>query len=293
MASACGIQQLPNGHLQPLRATSVGLGGVIDAAVRAGCRRVVIGVGGSASTDGGAGMLLGLGARILDRAGDPVPSGGLALSQAASLDLTTLDARLHHVQFEVASDVNNPLYGPRGAAIVYGPQKGATPADANRLDQALRSWASLVARATGRDHAGDAGAGAAGGVGFAALAVLRATLRPGIDVVLDLLGVRRHLTDCRLVITGEGSLDEQTLAGKAPVGVAAAARALGVPTVAVAGRISLGPNELRAVGISQAYALSQLEADPGRSLAEAGPLLERISALLAHDWLAREPEATR
>jgi glycerate kinase len=284
MASACGLQQLPGGRRQSLRATSVGLGDVIGAAVGAGCRRVVIGVGGSASTDGGAGMLRALGARILDRAGNPVTSGGLALSQAAVLDVSAL-APLRHVQFEVATDVNNPLYGSRGAAFVYGPQKGATFADANLLDQAMRSWASLVTRATGRDHSGAAGAGAAGGVGFAALAVLDATLRPGIDVVLELLDLRRQLTGCRLVVTGEGSLDEQTLAGKAPAGVATAARAAGVPTVAVAGRASLGPDVLAAVGISQVYALTQLEADPGRSIADAGPLLERISAVLARDWL--------
>jgi glycerate 2-kinase len=288
LASTCGLQQLPVGRIEPMRSSSIGLGEVIGSAIGAGCRRLVIGVGGSASTDGGAGMLHALGARILDRAGNPVETSGAGLRHAESLDLAGLDARLHEVEIEIASDVNNPLYGPRGAAMVYGPQKGATGAQVALLDHSLRSWARLVAAATGRDHAQDAGAGAAGGVGFAALAVLAAVLRPGIDVVLELSDLRRHLPGCRLVVTGEGWLDEQTLAGKAPVGVAAAALAAGVPTVAVAGGTSLGPDELRAAGISQAYVLSGMEPDRARCMAHAGPLLERISAVLAGDWLADE-----
>ena len=158
------------------------------------------------------------------------------------------------------------------------------------LDAALARWADAVKLATGRDAAGAPGAGAAGGVGFAALAVLGATLRPGIDLVLDLVGFRAVLGGARLVVTGEGSLDRQTLHGKAPAGVAATARSAGVPVVAVAGRSLLSPSELAPAGILAAYALTDIEPDPDRCMTEAGPLLERLAATVARDWLTGGPE---
>ncbi|MFB9743169.1 glycerate kinase, partial [Pseudonocardia sulfidoxydans] len=215
MATVCGLMRLPDGGPDPLRATSVGLGEAVGAALAAGCTRIVLGIGGSAGTDGGAGMLTALGAVVLDADARPLRPGGAALAAAASLDLSGLDPRLADVEIVVACDVDNPLCGPSGAAAVYGPQKGATGADVATLDAALGHWADLVAEATGSDHRDDAGAGAAGGVSFAACAVLGATLRPGIDIVLDLLRFAEQLAGADLVVTGEGALDEQTLAGKA------------------------------------------------------------------------------
>lgn len=277
LAEASGLHRLP-GAPAPLTATSAGTGDVIAAAVRAGCRRIVLGVGGSAGTDGGAGLLTALGARLLDAAGRVLPSGGAALSRLASLDVT----RMSEVDIELASDVDNPLCGPRGAAAVYGPQKGASPDDVETLDAALRHWASIA----GPEFAERPGAGAAGGVGFAAMAVLGARVRPGIELLLDLLGFDAALTGASLVITGEGSLDEQTLSGKAPAGVAAAAAAKGIPCVAVSGRCRLSSVQLKEAGISAAYALTDLEPDPARCMAEAAPLLRRLAHRVAADYFS-------
>ncbi len=284
LADCCGLVRLPGGRPDPLGASSLGLGEVIASALRTGCRQVVIGIGGSASTDGGAGLLMGLGARILDEQGEPIGLGGAALARAATLDLSGLPPELRGAQLTVASDVDNPLCGRDGAAAVYGPQKGATEQDVHTLDTALRHWAEVVGAATGADHAGDKGAGAAGGVGFAAVAVLGAALRPGIDLVLDLVGFRDRLAGCRLVVTGEGKLDEQTLSGKAPAGVAAAAREAGITTVAVAGQSTLRDDQLRGSGIAAVYPLTDLEPEPERCIRDAGPLLERLAARIADDW---------
>ena len=283
LACVCGLLLLPGGRPDPLRATSFGLGQVVRAAVDAGCRRLVLGVGGSASTDGGAGFLRALGARLVDA---PADGAALPLDGPYAVDLSGLDPALRGVEVVVASDVDNPLYGPNGAAAVYGPQKGATPDDVRRLDAALRRWGAALTAATGSDRTDTPGAGAAGGVGYAAVAALGADLRPGIDIMLDLVGFAERLPGCRLVITGEGALDTQTLAGKAPAGVAAVARAAGVPVVAVAGRNTLSSQALTGAGISAAYALTDLEPDVARCIADAGPLLERAAAAIARDHLS-------
>jgi glycerate 2-kinase len=292
LADVSGLGRLPGGRLAARAASSYGTGQVIGAALDAGCRRVVVGIGGSAGTDGGAGLVQALGGRLTGADGAEVGRGGAALAAVRSLDLSGLHPALAEAEVVVASDVDNPLLGPRGAAAVYGPQKGASPADVAELDAALARWADAVQRATGRDVAGTPGAGAAGGVGFAALAVLGATLRPGIDLVLDLVGFRAVLGGARLVITGEGSLDRQTLHGKAPAGVAAAARSAGIPVVAVAGRSLLSPSELEPAGILAAYALTDIEPDPDRCMTEAGPLLERLAVTVAGDWLTDDKEMT-
>ncbi|HLH99772.1 MAG TPA: glycerate kinase [Acidimicrobiales bacterium] len=285
LAAVCGLAQLPGGYPEPLRSSSYGLGQVIAAALAGGATHLVVGIGGSASTDGGAGMLTALGARILDAAGHPVPPGGAALAGAASLDLRGLDPRIAAVEVTLACDVDNPLVGPHGAAAVYGPQKGATAGDIATLDAALRRWAEVVAAATGTDLSAAPGAGAAGGVGLGALAVLGATMRPGIDLVLQLLGFEELVRGARLVVTGEGSLDEQTLHGKVVTGVAARAAAAGVPTVAVAGRVLLAGDQMAQAGITKAYALSDLQPDPVVSMRDAGPLVERAAERIADDWL--------
>jgi glycerate 2-kinase len=290
LADVSGLRRLPGGRPAARTASSFGTGQVLAAALDAGCRRVVLGIGGSACTDGGAGMVQALGGRARGAGDQEVGRGGAALAAVASLDLSGLHPALPGAEVVVASDVDNPLLGPNGAAAVYGPQKGASPGEVAELDAALASWADAVRRASGRDLAATPGAGAAGGVGFAALAVLGASLRPGIGLVLDLVGFPAALPGAGLVITGEGSIDAQTLHGKAPAGVAAAARAAGIPVVAVAGRSLLAPADLEAAGILAAYALTDLEPDPDRCMTDAGPLLERLAARVAHDWVTDDHE---
>jgi glycerate kinase len=274
------------GRLAPLTATSRGVGELILAAIDAGANRIVLGLGGVATNDGGAGLVQALGGRLLDDAGRELPPGGGALAQLKTVDLSGLRS-LDGVEFQAASDVDNPLLGPHGAAAVYGPQKGAAPEDVRVLDAALGRWADLAEEATGGRARDRAGAGAAGGLGFAALLFLRARLRPGIELLLDMLGFAAHLDGADLVITGEGSLDAQTLRGKAPAGVAraAAAHEPPVPVVTVSGICSLAEADLRAAGVTAAYTLSSLEPDVARSIAEAGPLTERLAAQIAADRL--------
>ena len=298
-AQACGLTLLPPGELAPLTATSRGVGELILAAERMGAKQIALGVGGVATTDGGAGLVQALGARLADDAGRELPPGGAALGRLASLELSRL-RDLPGVEFWLASDVDNPLLGESGAAAVYGPQKGASDDDVRVLEAGLARWADLAeaAVATGTGGAGAAqpsprrvadqpGAGAAGGLGFAALLFLGARMRPGIELLLELASFGERLDGARLVITGEGSLDATTLRGKTPVGVAraAAAHTPPVPVVAVAGRCTLSPDELRAAGISAAYAVGDIEPDPVLRMANAGPLVERLAERIAADWL--------
>lgn len=289
MAEASGLQLLPPGEFAPLTATTYGTGEVLLAAIEAGARSVVLGVGGSATTDGGAGMLSALGARFTDAGGAPVGPGGGPLRDLAAADLSGLDPRLAGVDIVLASDVDNPLTGPKGAAAVYGPQKGASAADVAALDAGLGRLAEVLAQtplgARAAEAAQSPGAGAAGGIGYGALVGLDAAFRPGIEVLLDVLGFAPALERADLVITGEGSLDAQTLHGKAPAGVAAAARRAGKPVVAVCGRLAIDEAAVRAAGIEAVYPLTALEPDPARCMAEAGPLLERAAAQLAADRL--------
>ena len=289
MADVSGLRLLPRDGLAALEASSYGTGEVIAAALDHGCRTVLLGIGGSASTDGGAGLLTALGARLLDADGAELALGGAALARLARLELDGLHPKLASTAVLVASDVDNPLLGPNGAAAVYGPQKGADPDDVALLDAALAHWADVLDAATGTALRERPGAGAAGGVGYGALAALGAELKPGIDMVLELVGFADALPGARLVVTGEGSLDEQTLSGKAPAGVAAAAVAAGIPVVTVSGRLALRPEQLAAAGVEQAYALTDIEPDLARCLAEPGPLLERLARKLAEDWLSGSP----
>ncbi|WP_283139659.1 glycerate kinase [Rhizohabitans arisaemae] len=303
LAEASGLRRLPEGAApEPLTATSRGTGELVAHAVRHGATRIVLGLGGSACTDGGAGLVRALGVRMLDAAGNDLPPGGAALRDLHAIDVS---GRLRGFEVVVASDVDNPLLGPDGAAAVYGPQKGATPGDVAVLEAGLARLAAVAARTPGlvddtaerggvasaTDPAGRPGTGAAGGVGFGALTFLAATIRPGIGYLLDLVDFDRHVQGARLVITGEGSIDEQTLRGKAPVGVAAAAARHGVPVVAVCGRRSVDDEELRAAGIEAAYALTEVEPDLRRCMAEAGPLLERLAGRIAAAFITPDSVA--
>ncbi|BCM70627.1 putative glycerate kinase [Streptomyces sp. EAS-AB2608] len=288
MAEASGLQRLPAGVFAPLTASTYGSGELLRAALDAGARTIVFGVGGSATTDGGAGMLSALGARFLTEEGEPVPPGGGGLAGLARADLSGLDPRLSSVELVLASDVDNPLTGPKGAPAVYGPQKGASPDDVATLDAALAHFAKVLEAEAGpraAEYAASPGAGAAGGIGYGAL-LLGARFRPGIEVMLDVLGFAPALERASLVITGEGSLDEQTLHGKAPAGVAAAARAAGRTVVAVCGRLALPAEALLRAGISRAYPLTSVEPDVATCIADAGPILERVAMRIAEDHVA-------
>jgi glycerate kinase len=282
-AQACGLTLLKPGEFAPLTATSRGVGELILAAARMRARRIVLGIGGVATTDGGSGMVRALGGKLFDAAHRELPPGGAALRDLSVLDSSGI-RNLAGIEFIVATDVDNPLLGPAGTATVYAPQKGASPADVAVLEEALTRWADVVdPSSVFRDTPG---AGAAGGLGFAALAFLAARVAPGIRMLLDLLSFDQQLDGAGLVITGEGALDEQTLHGKAPAGVAQAAAARGVPVVAVAGVCSLEDSGLAAAGIARAYPLTGIEPDLARCRAEAGPLLERLAARIAADWIA-------
>ncbi len=286
-AQASGLSRLPDGVPAPLTASSRGVGELILAAVRMRAKRIVLGLGGVACTDGGAGLVTALGARLLDESGAQLPPGGAALARLHQIDVSQLKD-LSGTEVIAATDVNNPLLGERGAATVYAPQKGASAEDVTTLEDGLARWADVTERTLGRRMRDDPGAGAAGGLGFAALAFLGARMRPGIELLLDLLSFASHLPGAQLVITGEGALDTQTLHGKAPAGVAraTAAAAPGVPVVAVAGICSLTADQLRSADISAAYALADIEPDLARCREQAGPLLEDLTARLARDWIA-------
>ncbi|MGW2895723.1 glycerate kinase [Streptomyces sp. NPDC001212] len=289
MAEASGLQRLPAGVFAPLTASTYGSGELLRAALDAGARTIVFGVGGSATTDGGAGMLAALGARFLDADGEPIPPGGGGLAELVRADLSGLDPRLAAVELVLASDVDNPLTGPKGAPAVYGPQKGASAEDVSTLDAALAHFAKVLEGVGGAgnraaEYAASPGAGAAGGIGFGAM-LLGARFRAGIEVMLDVLGFAPALERASLVITGEGSLDEQTLHGKAPAGVAAAARAAGKDVVAVCGRLALEPEVLERAGIRRAYALTEVEPDVAKCIADAGRILERVAERIGRDCL--------
>lgn len=292
LADACGLMHLTSDELAPLTASSRGAGEVMATALRDGCTELVLGIGGSASTDGGAGMLAALGARLLDAQGHDLADGGAALADLASLELDSLKQLLGNASLTVACDVDNPLTGPDGAAQVYGTQKGASGADVVQLNRALAHFADVVSEQTVQDLRDHPGAGAAGGVGFAAVALLGASLSPGVALVLDLTKFHDALPGCDLVITGEGSLDEQTLHGKAPMGVAVAAAEQAIDVVAVCGRTTLPNEALQQAGFLAVYPLTELEPDVGRSMANAGELLEQVGEQIAKDFFPLNPTQT-
>lgn len=278
MAQASGMQRLPGGRPAPLTASTFGTGELVRASLDRGARNVVLGIGGSATTDGGSGMARALGARFLAADGTELPPGGAALAELSRIDIDNLDPRLAGVTVTVAIDVDNPLFGREGAAYVYGPQKGATPEDVRVLDAALRRYAKVLTRTVGVDISAVPGAGAAGGLGAGAMAFLKATPRSGISLLLDLVGFREALEGASLVVTGEGSLDLQSLRGKAVMGVTRAAAQAGVPVVVLAGRVELSPDEASQAGFAATYALAALEPDLGRCCRDAAMLLQQLAA---------------
>ncbi|GAB3470708.1 glycerate kinase [Kineococcus endophyticus] len=291
MAQASGLDRLPGGVRAPLTASTRGTGELVRHALDAGARHVVLAVGGSASTDGGAGILSALGGRLLDADGRDLPDGGAALLDLDRVDLSGLDPLVRRTWWTLAADVDNPLLGARGAAAVFGPQKGASTADVELLDRALTRFADALGDATGTDAREQPGAGAAGGVGFLALGLLGARRRPGVEVVLELAGWEHRTAGASLVVTGEGSFDEQSLGGKTPVGVAVAAARIPAPVVVVSGRRTLSEERWRAAGFADARALTDLEPDPAVCVRDARRLLAELAGQLGAEHGARVAQA--
>jgi glycerate kinase len=238
MSEAAGLRLLEESEYNPLRTSTYGVGELMLGALDRGCRRMILGLGGSATNDGGMGMLQALGVRFFDAEGRLLAASGEAMCRVATIDISGLDARLEGVDIVVASDVDNPLYGERGAAYVYAPQKGATNHDVELLDAGLRRYHEAVRSAVGEDYATVPGAGAAGGVGYALIATLGATLRQGVELVMEMTRFAERASRCDIIVTGEGRLDRQTLMGKAPSGVLDVGRRLGVDVIAIGGSVS-------------------------------------------------------
>ncbi|WP_185265881.1 glycerate kinase [Halopseudomonas xiamenensis] len=284
MAAASGLHWVEPAQRDACITTSYGTGELILAALDAGARRIILGIGGSATNDGGAGVLEALGARLLDGQGQPLAAGGAALASLQRIELDGLDPRLAQVEVLVAADVDNPLCGPRGASHVFGPQKGASVAQVEQLDRALGHYADVVAAALGEDVRDVPGVGAAGGLGFAARAVLGARFRPGIELVAELSGLAQAVQGADLVITGEGRLDGQSLHGKTPVGVARIAQAAGVPVIALAGSLGEGYQRLYEAGIDAAFSLAPGPVTLEQAMRDAHVQLQSRAADIARLW---------
>ena len=255
MAAASGLESVPPAQRNPLLTTSWGTGELIRHALDAGVRQIIIGIGGSATNDGGAGMAQALGAKLLTAEGQQIASGGGALETLARIDLSELDSRLADCRIDVACDVTNPLTGPQGASAVFGPQKGATAQMIDRLDSGLRHYARIIARDLDIDVLSLEGGGAAGGMGAALYAFCGAQLRPGIEIVTDALQLAERVADADLVITGEGRIDSQTIHGKVPVGVAKVAKRFNVPVIGIAGSLTADVGVVHQHGLDAVFSV--------------------------------------
>lgn len=273
MAAASGLPLVPHEKRNPLLTTTYGTGELILAALESGCRKLIIGIGGSATNDGGAGMAQALGVRLLDSKGTTLPFGGAALAKLEHIDITTLDPRLADCDVLLACDVNNPLCGAQGASAVYGPQKGATAEMVAQLDAALAHYADVIQRDLGIDVRDVPGAGAAGGLGMGLIVFLNAKLIPGIDVVIQATGLVEHLKDADLVFTGEGRIDSQTAFGKVPTGVAEKAKEFGLPVIAIAGDIADDYRVVYQHGIDAVLSTAPGPISLSQSMAEAERLI--------------------
>ncbi|QJE02624.1 glycerate kinase [Massilia forsythiae] len=277
MAAASGLEGVPPHRRDPLLATSRGTGELIRHALDRGARRFILGVGGSATNDGGAGMLQALGVRLLDAAGRELGPGGGALAQLARIDAAGLDARVADAEFHIACDVDNPLTGPRGASAIFGPQKGATPEMVAQLDANLAHYARIVERdmdgnaghAAGRGIAAMPGAGAGGGIAAAMVVFLHGRLRPGIEIVTEAVGLDAAVQDADLVVTGEGRIDGQTVGGKTPMGVARVAARHGKSVIAIGGCLAPDADAVHAHGIDAVFAAVSRPCTVAEALAAA------------------------
>ena len=286
MAAAAGLEHIPPSARDPLCATSSGVGELIAHALDEGARHIVLGLGGSATNDGGAGMLQALGLRLLDANGAPLAPGGAALASLDRIDASQLDPRLKTVTITLASDVDNPLCGQQGASAVFGPQKGASPEQVRLLDAALSHFADRCAAHLGHDTRNAPGSGAAGGLGFAARAWMGAQFRPGAQVVAEIGGLAAAVQGASLVLTGEGRMDAQTMHGKTPMGVAQIARQAGVPVIAIAGSLGPGYQALYSVGIHAAFSVVAGPCTLAEACDNAAALLSDRTQDVMRVWLA-------
>ncbi len=287
LAQASGYERLLPGERDPERTSTAGTGQQIRAALDIGATRIIVGLGGSATNDGGMGLARALGARFLDAAGTELAGTGADLVRVATVDLSDLDPRIAGTELVVACDVTNPLTGPDGAAAVFGPQKGADPAMVGRLDEGLRAYARAVTAATGVEVLDVPGLGAAGGAAAGLVALLGARLEPGARMVLDAAGLPAALAGAALCITGEGRLDEQSMRGKAPAAVAEACAAAGVPCVAVCGELALLPGMVRRMGLAAAFPINRSLRPEPDALAETETNLAAMGAAIAGLFTAR------
>lgn len=289
MAAASGLTLVPPDKRNPLKTTTYGTGQLIRAALEAGCRRLIIGIGGSATNDGGAGMAEALGVKLLEANGKPIPRGGGGLGTLATIDITGLHpaiAETDTTDTVVACDVNNPLTGPEGASHVYGPQKGATPAIIETLDAHLAHFDAVLTQTLGKSFNAIPGAGAAGGLGAGLMAFLNAELRLGVDIMIDAVKLNERIKGASLVFTGEGQLDFQTVFGKTPVGVAKVAKAYDIPVIAIAGGIAEGAEAVYDAGIDamlgivhEPMSLELAVADASRLIADTAERAARLIAI--------------
>ena len=280
MASASGLPLVAREKRNPRTATTYGTGELMRAILDAGLRKIIIGIGGSATNDGGAGMARALGVRFVDAMGKELPDGGAALAGLASIDLDGLDPRLQETQLTVACDVDNPLCGPRGASAVFGPQKGATPEIVAELDAALWHYSLIAQKTTGRLVAELPGAGAAGGLGAGLLLFTPAVLKPGVEIVLEAVGFSERVEGAAFVLTGEGRTDFQTAFGKAPVGVARAAKRHRVPVFCLSGSLGEGADETLSQGIDAVLSICDRPMSLDECMAQGSQLIEAASTRL-------------
>ncbi|MGZ5364489.1 MAG: glycerate kinase [Mycobacterium sp.] len=283
MAAASGLELIPPDQRDVLRASTFGVGQLISSALDRGAEEILIGIGGSATNDGGAGMLTALGASFVDDQGAPLEPGGAALRQLDRIDVSGLDPRLRDTRIHVASDVTAPLLGPTGASAVFGPQKGATPADVQTLESALTQLATVTSRTLGNANPQRRGAGAAGGLGFALVEFLGAESKPGVDEVAATVGLGRALRGADWVFTGEGSVDAQTVMGKTPFGVARAATRAGARVVILAGRVAPDASVLLEHGVERLVAITADGTPIEQALREGAESLTRATADVCRD----------
>ena len=286
MASAAGITLVPAEEKNPLLATSYGVGEMMNDALQKGCRNFIIGIGGSATNDGGIGMLKALGVRFLDENGEDAGEGGQALAKVEQIDVSGLNPLLKECRIQVACDVNNPLCGENGSTYVYGPQKGVTEDKKKKLDEDMAHFARITSKTLGNDYLDTPGAGAAGGLGFAFLSYIGAALTPGIELILNAVGLEQELSDADVVVTGEGCLDFQTAMGKAPVGVARLAKKYHGKVIAFAGSVTKEASACNKEGIDAFFPILRSvctldEAmDPANARANLTATVEQVFRLL-------------
>lgn len=288
MAAAAGLHLVPPSERRPTAATTYGVGELIRAALDRGARHLIIGLGGSATIDGGSGMVRALGARLSAKDGRTIEAGGAALEKLEAIDLSGLDRRIADVTVDLATDVTNPLTGEKGAATVFGPQKGADPKDIRKLDRALHHYADVVRRALGKEIDRVPGAGAAGGLGAGAIGFLDGRVRTGVELVIETVGLREKLTGAALVITGEGRIDGQTIYGKTPIGVARCAKQAGIPVIALAGSLSRDVRIVYDHGIDALFSIVPGAVSLDTSKKNARPFLERAAENIARLWSIAE-----